>query len=714
MSQFISQSHVRKKARCEVDILFETSAECDSVASHAPYLQRQARDESCGKIRSTRVTMPMQYSLGSESSEVGLKLGSGGDIDSDSTVSVNWVDGGLEHQDSVGQGECNLLNVFPGSNALESRGTKDCDVSSDSPTFAKSLAKWAVERNITQRSLTPLLWLLRSHDCFSGLPRDARSLLGTPRNTAVAAGIVQLSPGTYCHYGLRKGLEHILGSAECVPDVIPLCFNIDGLPLGKSSKQQLWPVQCCVRGPDLADELQKPFLVGAFVGPSKPDCANDFLKPFVSELKELLQSGISVSGKVAEIKLKSIICDAPARAFVFQIKGHSSYYGCPKCTAEGSFHEKVVFSATVGRPRTDDSFRQQEDMDHHLGVTILTELPIDCITCAPLDPMHLLYLGVMRKLVNLWFSGPLSVRIGPLNRIEISKRSCSLEKHVPQEFARKPRSFDEKDRWKATEFRQLLHYTGPVVLEGSLSAAAYANFLTLHAASSILSTPSLCPEHADYAQTLLEHFVRGFVELYGASNVSYNVHCLLHLAADAKVHGTLESFSAFAFENNLQMIKKLLRRSGCPLHQLYNRLKESDNLQSFSSSCTIDGYELLGSHDAAVTPAGCMNPQYKAVKFHSFTVTPKAANNCCKVGNAIVLVDAIAHSSQDESPCIVGRHFLEVKPLYTQPFDSTRLSIAVVDGLSNVQCWSITDIQNKLVILPYHDKFVVVPLLHTS
>lgn len=104
MSKFISHSHVRKKARCEVDSLFETSAECDSVASHAPYLQRQARDESCGKIGSTRVTVPMQYSLGSESSEVGLKLGSGGDFDSDSTVSVNGVDGGLEHQDSVGQG----------------------------------------------------------------------------------------------------------------------------------------------------------------------------------------------------------------------------------------------------------------------------------------------------------------------------------------------------------------------------------------------------------------------------------------------------------------------------------------------------------------------------------------------------------------------------------------------------------------------------------
>lgn len=52
----------------------------------------------------------------------------------------------------------------------------------------------------------------------------------------------------------------------------------------------------------------------------------------------------------------------------------------------------------------------------------------------------------------------------------------SLNGKMPREFARQPMSLDYLDKWKATEFRQFLLYTGPVVLKSVVSADTYHHF----------------------------------------------------------------------------------------------------------------------------------------------------------------------------------------------------------------------------------------------
>lgn len=72
----------------------------------------------------------------------------------------------------------------------------------------------------------------------------------------------------------------------------------------------------------------------------------------------------------------------------------------------------------------------------------------------------------------------------PINQISDSLKLQSI--NIPGEFCRKPRSLVEAKRWKATEFRQFLLYTGRVVLKSILDKKIYLYFMSLHVAVRIL------------------------------------------------------------------------------------------------------------------------------------------------------------------------------------------------------------------------------------
>lgn len=67
---------------------------------------------------------------------------------------------------------------------------------------------------------------------------------------------------------------------------------------------------------------------------------------------------------------------------------------------------------------------------------------------------------------------------------------------VSLEFSRKPRSLEDLKYYRATEFRQLLLYIGPIVLQGLLDHDIYLNFLILHVSLRILY--GKCQRRYDY------------------------------------------------------------------------------------------------------------------------------------------------------------------------------------------------------------------------
>ena len=155
------------------------------------------------------------------------------------------------------------------------------------------------------------------------------------------------------------------------------------------------------------------------------------------------------------------------------------------------------------------------------------------VTKFPVDYMHQVCLGVMKKLLLLWIRGKRLVRISAGQVMEISNTLVSLKKFIPSCLARTPRGLDEIDRWKATEFRQFLLYSGAIALSGVLGDDLYNHFLCLSIAISILVCPSLAQVHRCYAHELLTYFVQQGSVLYGEEFLVYNRHSLIHLTAAA-------------------------------------------------------------------------------------------------------------------------------------------------------------------------------------
>ncbi|XP_061902017.1 uncharacterized protein LOC133649199 [Entelurus aequoreus] len=344
-------------------------------------------------------------------------------------------------------------------------GTSGSDCENDDPTsLSDDIANWAVSFGISMVALTALLSLL--HLTHPNLPKDGRTLL----KTKVQYSIQEKAGGNYHHFGILSSLNATLSRyAKTLAEgmTLGLQINIDGLPLFKSSTVQLWPIL----GLLVTVPTKEPVVIGAYCGPKKPSSATEFLSDFVTELHEL-EAGFCFEDKYLKIELHTVICDTPARAFVKNTKAHNAYHGCDKCLHPGQYHNRRMSFPGPEHPlKTDISFNLKVDeLHHHEGPHPFQRVKVGMVTQFPLDYMHLVCLGIVRKLLLTWLRGPLTVRLPALIAERMSAKLQSMRPYVPIEFSRRPRSLRELDRWKATEFRQFLLYTGPVVLAGFLGS----------------------------------------------------------------------------------------------------------------------------------------------------------------------------------------------------------------------------------------------------
>ena len=189
-----------------------------------------------------------------------------------------------------------------------------------------------------------------------------------------------------------------------------------------------------------------------------------------------------------------------------------------------------------------------------------------------------------------------------------------------------------------------------------------------------------------YAEDLISWFVSTSRKVFGDIFVIYNVHSLLHVVDDVRFFKvSLNSLSAFKFENHMQVFKSAVRNGNNILAQIYKRdveVQQNNLTETTSNEFTriIDG---------------------------------KSKNSCFYLANGDL---CFVKSVVDDNVAVSFVRKYSLTKLYTFPMDSTNIGISYIENFAKVKKREVTipkiDLCTKNVCLPYKMGFACFPLVH--
>lgn len=604
-----------------------------------------------------------------------------------SSSALNLVTSSEDEQDTQ-----NVVLTDETENILElSNDSNDREVTA-MEISRQALVEWSAHHNIGHLALKDLLHILKPH--FPNLPSDPRTLRNTPRQL----NVIQISGGSFVYFGIEQNIVRRLQDlssisnwncsmlatikTKCKNPILTLSIGIDGIPLSRSSKHEFWPILGKVDQINLS-----VFVIGLFYGNCKPQNL-DFLDTFIDDMVAIEKNGLLINNILFDIRVSCFIADTPARNLLKNVKSFNGYYGCDKCNQSGTWIGRVVYLETDISKRTDEDFNNQTDAKHHTGTCSLTKLDVGLVTQMPLDYMHLVCLGVVRKLLRLWTKGsncPHKLSQNIINRI--SANFLSFKAYLPKHFQRRPRVLAEIDNFKATEFRTIMLYTFYPAFLTIIPLRYFKHFLLLHCAMFILlSKKADDKEWNHFAHSLLVRFIEQGKQIYGLEFCVFNVHGLLHLCDDALNFGALDNVSAFPFESFMQKIKKMKRSNNNYLTQVSNRILEMERLEIVNSPTPV-----------------------------MMTFSEKNSDNCLALKSGeIVIVYKILQNNNNEY-CVLCRKFNVKRNLEHYPFESSKIGIFMVGNESQEirLKFSLSDILCKCILFPCNEMYVCIPLMHS-
>lgn len=188
------------------------------------------------------------------------------------------------------------------------------DHESNVDIFRKDLKMWAINNHHVKHhiALKDLFQIINTN-IPNLLPRDPRTFLQTSK---IKMWFKKVGTGEYWHQELRYCIQSAFADLNS-DKTVSININIDGLPIYKSSKLEFWPIIFNVHEqPNL-----EPMIIGIYHGKGKPENLTEFFSPFIEEMNNVIENGITINNYKLTIKIRCFICDSPARAYLKGEKG---------------------------------------------------------------------------------------------------------------------------------------------------------------------------------------------------------------------------------------------------------------------------------------------------------------------------------------------------------------------------------------------------------
>ncbi|OAD78516.1 hypothetical protein PHYBLDRAFT_163625 [Phycomyces blakesleeanus NRRL 1555(-)] len=177
----------------------------------------------------------------------------------------------------------------------------------------------------------------------------------------------------------------------------------------------------------------------------------------------------------------------------------------------------------------------------------------DPVRCTIIDPMHNLFLGTAKCMVQIWkeleyFDNQTLLAMQDLaNGVVVPPDYARINKKIADGF-----SFMKADEWKLWCLIYSLF-----ILKRILPVKHLSNWMFFVNACRLLTKPSVTPDDISSAHAHLQSFCKGFEKLYKEFPVTPNMHLHLHLGKCINDFGPIYAFWLFSFERYNGLLKNL-------------------------------------------------------------------------------------------------------------------------------------------------------------
>ncbi len=343
-----------------------------------------------------------------------------------------------------------------------------------------------------------------------------------------------------------------------------IAFNTDGISPFKSSNLTVWPIilALTILPPRVRWYKDNLVVVAFWVGGKKPPMSILF-SPLSGMFDSLSEVGIKLSTPLGDKKLTFEPLfgsfDLVAKAPILNMHQFNGAYGCPSCLNPG-----VRTTSQYYLPhhhydlRTNDSViinANEADSKGEVtcgikGHSVLSGI-IDLVQGVPIDYMHCILEGVVKWLLEKWFTSKNHGQPYYIGTSVNSIDSLLLIQRPPHDFSRAPRSIAKtRKHWKASEFRTwLLYYSLPLLISSKMPPLYIHHFSLLVCGVHILLQTEIAEMQIVAAEELLKDFYSMLPSLYGTNSCTLNAHSLIHLGMFVRLWGPLWTHSLFGFES---------------------------------------------------------------------------------------------------------------------------------------------------------------------